>query len=82
MAGALKMIEGDKPDCAVLDVQLHDETVHPVAHHLVKCGVPIIFHSGHALPQELAKEFPDAGFCAKPCAPQRLVRSVGDALGG
>lgn len=78
---ALETIDRERPDCAVLDVQLQRETVHEVAHRLVKENVPIIFHSGHALPHELAAEFPDAQFCAKPCAPQRLVRSVDDATG-
>ena len=79
VAGALAMIERERPDCAVLDVQLSRETVHPVAHTLVELDVPIVFHSGHALPQELAVDFPGAGFCSKPCAPQRLVRSVEEA---
>lgn len=79
VSGALRLIERDRPDCAVLDVQLNEETVHPVAHTLVAMDVPIIFHSGHALPEELAADFPGSQFCSKPCAPQRLVRTVEDA---
>ena len=81
MSEALKAIENNVPDCAVLDVQLAQETVHPVAHTLLELQVPIIFHSGHALPEELAAEFPNSQFCSKPCAPQRLVSSVDQATG-
>ncbi|MBW0143694.1 response regulator [Sphingomicrobium clamense] len=81
VACALETIKANRPDCAVLDVQLNDETVHPVAHCLTEMKVPIIFHSGHALPEELTAEFPTASFCSKPCAPQRLVRTVEDATG-
>ncbi|WP_265571649.1 response regulator [Sphingomicrobium nitratireducens] len=82
VAGALALIEGELPDGAILDVQLDNETVHPVARRLSEAGVPIVFHSGHAQPCDLQKEFEAARFCSKPCAPQQLVETVGEAIDG
>lgn len=64
---ALNAIESNVPDAAILDVQLTDGSVYPVADRLQELGVPLLFHSGHVDPQELQKAYPGAAICAKPC---------------
>lgn len=54
---ALKLLDEGKPDFAVLDVNVGDEMVFPVAERLKKAGVPFIFTTGYGrggLPQEWA----------------------------
>lgn len=54
---ALKLLDEGKPDFAVLDVNVGDEMVFPVAERLKKAGVPFIFTTGYGrggLPREWA----------------------------
>ena len=74
--------EGRMPDAAILDVQLDGEDVMLLAEQLRLKQVPIIFHSGHAKPEDLERRFPGSFFCAKPCTAERLNRTVRDALEG
>ncbi|MER0236780.1 response regulator [Fulvimarina sp. MAC8] len=60
-------------DIAILDVRLEDGEVFPVADVIRDRNIPIVFHSGHINPAELSKRYPNAGFCAKPSTPERLV---------
>ncbi|WP_236672207.1 response regulator [Croceicoccus sp. YJ47] len=64
---ALAAIETRVPDGAVLDVQLTDGVVFPVADRLRDMAVPFVFHSGHASPEELQERYPRADVCTKPC---------------
>jgi len=69
-----KVLERHRPDAAVLDVQLADGEVFPLADLLVRLGVPIIFHSGHADIAALTARYPEARSAAKPC-PAELIAS-------
>ena len=42
-------IDRAKFDCAVLDINLHDELVFNLADVLIKRGIPIVFLSSHSL---------------------------------
>ncbi|AKM09335.1 response regulator [Croceicoccus naphthovorans] len=80
---ALSALENGKPDVAILDVQLTDGDVYPVADRLREMSIPIVFHSGHADPAELSRDYPRAVVCTKPCPAGRLeeaVRQVMSAL--
>lgn len=78
---ALEALEGDLPDCAILDVFTADGDVYPLADRLSEAGVPIIFHSGHVPPDELKGRYPEAQACAKPCPPDRLIDALQEAVG-
>lgn len=73
-------IDQEMPDCAILDVQTADGDVYPLADALVDAGVPIIFHSGHVAPTDVAARYPHAQACAKPCPPDRLITMIGSAI--
>ena len=77
---ASRALDKALPRAAVLDVQLLDGEVFPVAIRLRDAGVPIIFHSGHADAPMLHREFPDALVCSKPCSPAVLESALQNCL--
>lgn len=77
---ALAALESSRPHVAILDVQLADGDVYPVAIKLREMNVPIVFHSGHADPDQLRVEFPNAIVCTKPCSSARLESAVRSAI--
>lgn len=77
---ALAALSSGKPDVAILDVQLADGHVYPFAARLREMGVPIVFHSGHAAPEDLICDYPHAFVCTKPCPGDKLVTAVRGAL--
>jgi len=66
------------PDCAVLDVRLEDGESYPLADFLAERDVPVVFHSGDAAQQELARRYPTATICAKPIAASQLTAIVAE----
>lgn len=60
-------------DAAILDVALLDGDVFPAASRLRERGVRIIFQSGHIDESGIAKRFPHARICGKPCEMQQLL---------
>lgn len=68
------------PDCALLDVDLADTEVFPLADRLQQADVPIVFHSGAADPRELAERYPGATVITKPCPPAQLLASLRSAV--
>lgn len=79
LAEAEQALGGTLPEkvvCAVLDVQLRDGEVFPLADRLAAAAVPIIFHSGHADPHRLEGRYPGVTVCEKPCAPGTLRKAL------
>ena len=66
-------------DAAVLDVRLADGEVFPLADVLIKAGVPIVFHSGHADTADLQRAYPGATSLPKPSWGSEVARTVGIA---
>ena len=73
---ALRLIEPGLVQAAVLDVNLSDGDVTPVAEFLIEGGVPVIFYSGLALPAALRERYPFAWFCKKPTPPAQLLNEL------
>ena len=61
---------------AILDVNLVDGDITPVAEHLIGLGIPIILQTGVGLPSGLAARFPDLVVHIKPCIPAILVHQL------
>jgi CheY-like chemotaxis protein len=70
---AFVAIDRAMPDFAILDVNTADGEVYPLADALTEAHVPIIFHSGHVLPEFVLSRYPHAQACAKPCPPSDLI---------
>jgi CheY-like chemotaxis protein len=72
---ALVEAEGDRLDGAVLDINLRDERVYPVADALAARGVPFVFLTGYD-----ARAIPDAYAgvprCEKPVSSALLSRML------
>ena len=58
---------------AILDVNLADGDISPVAERLLIAGIPLIIQTGIGLPANLEAQFPDLPVHIKPCAAATLV---------
>jgi DNA-binding NtrC family response regulator len=76
---ALECARSETFDAAVLDVNLNDEEVYPVADELLMRGIPFVFMTGYdsaALPQEF-RQWPRL---EKPFSSDEFVRALTKAL--
>ena len=76
ISSAMLAYQKQKPDLAILDVQLGDGNVFPLAEQMMAENVPVIFHSGQMTPAEVARRFPSAQALAKPCPPAEVIDSI------
>jgi CheY-like chemotaxis protein len=77
---ALDLVErqGERLDAAVLDINLREERVYPVANALAARGIPFVFTTGYdavAIPEAYAS----APRCEKPVDRIQLVRWLSSA---
>lgn len=70
----------DKPDCAILDIELADGLTYELAQKLIDENVPVILHSERADALAVAARFPGATTLAKPCPPADLLNAVSRVL--
>lgn len=80
LADAQKLVDQKSFDAAILDIRLMDGDSLPLAQQLIKQGVPVVIHSGHAN-QAHTSLVPEAVFLPKPSTPTEIVRSVLKARG-
>lgn len=73
---ALKLLESADVAAAILDVQLNDGDVTPVAALLNENGIPIVLQSGVALPSDLKCLCPGAAFYEKPAPTGAIVERL------
>jgi CheY-like chemotaxis protein len=73
---ALALLEIHPVAAAILDVNLGDRDICPVAELLIARGVPVIFHTGQGVPEELSAKFPNLIVHLKPLVPERLIRQL------
>ena len=79
-SSAMLAFQKDKPDIAILDIELDDGIVFPLAQRLADEDVPIIFHSGRYSSEEVSARFPGAKTLTKPCPPARMIETVNSVL--
>ncbi len=82
MREALVLIEQNWVQVAVLDVNLSDRDVTPVAELLIEGGVPVIFYSGLDLPAALRERYPSAPAYKKPTPSLRLLNELATLISG
>lgn len=80
ISAAMLAFQKEKPALAILDIQLHDGIVFPLAQKLAAENVPIIFHSGRHSSEEVEAHFPTATTLIKPCPPAEVIQAVNDVL--
>ena len=77
---AIDAIAERTPDLAILDINLDDGEVYPLAERLLSANVPVIFHTGRADPAEVSVRYPTARALSKPCPPNRIIATMQEAL--
>ena len=80
ISSAMLAFQKEKPDLAILDVNLDDGNVFALARKLAEEDVPVIFHSGQHTPEEVKARFPDATTLTKPCPPTEVIEAVNKVL--
>jgi CheY-like chemotaxis protein len=73
---ALALLEGHPVAAAILDVNLGDRDCSAVAELLIARGVPVIFHTGLGVPDQLNARFPNLIVHLKPFVPEQLIRQL------
>lgn len=71
---ALDLIQTTGCDAALLDINLGDESVEPVARRLLQIDVPFVFVTGYASPPRDSPLFRERPRLLKPLDPQLLQR--------
>jgi len=65
---------------AVLDANLIDRDVTPLALRLIECGIPFVIHSAIGLPEALAASHPDLPLVRKPARPAVVLGALDAAI--
>lgn len=80
---ALRLLEQQSPTVAILDVNLRNELVTPLAEALKSCKVPFVIASAVGDPVELCGEvLAEAPVLSKPVDRYRLLLTIEGLLGG
>jgi DNA-binding response OmpR family regulator len=80
ISDAMLAFQKEKPDAAILDVELSDGNVFSFARTLKAENIPVIFHSGSLSQTEIEAKFPEAIVRIKPCPPTSMLDAVGMAF--
>ena len=75
IADALKLVEAEQLDGAVLDINLRGDLVFPVADALVARDVPIVFATGYG-PGAIPERYAPIPRCEKPAEPQAFIQEL------
>jgi CheY-like chemotaxis protein len=75
-AGALSLLERERPDAALLDLNLAGESSTRVAEALAELGVPFIVVSGYGEQTAREPSVADAPRLEKPVSAQALVQAI------
>jgi DNA-binding NtrC family response regulator len=76
---ALKLLHTNEVDAAILDANLPDGDVTPVAEELIAAGTPFLINTGVAVPLQL-RRFPDVPVFRKPTSTSRLIQELAARL--
>ena len=76
VAQAIDLVEREKLDGALLDVNLGEERCFPIAAALRERHVPFIFLTGYDMPSAFPPEFKDIPRLSKPVDPKRLLELI------
>ena len=79
-SSALRAFEKNKPDLAILDINLHGGTSYSLAEKMMAQDVPVIFHSGELTSDEVQALYPKASTLAKPSPPAVVLDTLQQVL--
>ena len=76
VSDALRLLNVERVDAAILDVDLQREDVSLVVEMLLDRGIPFIFHTGIEVPPALRRRCPEAPVHTKPASSDVLIASL------
>jgi len=79
-SAAMALLQTDVVAAAILDVELSDGNVMPVAATLAARRIPMVFQSGVHLPPDLQRQCPDVQFYKKPASMQLLIEKLAELI--
>jgi len=79
VADALRLLATERPDVAILDINLVDGRVFPVADALQAADVPFVFVTGYDA-KLIPARYDDARRCIKPLDRGRVLRLLAETL--
>jgi light-regulated signal transduction histidine kinase (bacteriophytochrome)/CheY-like chemotaxis protein len=77
---ALRLIDKAKPDLAILDVNLGNESSFPIADRLMALNVPIVFATGYGKNIDFPERFASVPVVSKPYNADSLAPKIAEAL--
>jgi hypothetical protein len=80
VAATLAALRTDDVAAAILDANLSDRDVTPVALLLVARNAAVVIHTGIGLPAELRRIHPDLPVVGKPALPTVLMKTLCDEI--
>lgn len=80
VAEAMKCVREQLVAAAILDANLIDRDVTPLAIHLIDQGTPFIVYTGTGLPDDLAKSHPGVPIVLKPTPAERVLSVLIDCI--
>jgi DNA-binding response OmpR family regulator len=80
ISAAMLACQKERPDVALLDIELADGLSLELAQKLLDENVPVILHSDPEDTSALAMRFPKATTLTKPCPPAKLLDTVSRML--
>lgn len=78
-AHAMRSLGSYKPDAAVLDFNLGDDTSEPIADHLVALGIPFVFATGYGDNVMIPEHLRDVPVVRKPAGAKSLLNQLAEA---
>ena len=73
---ALILLQTEQIAAAILDANLLDRDVTPIATILTENAVPFVIHTGTGLPAELAERYPDLPVVRKPAGSTAVLAAL------
>ncbi len=73
---ALTLLDATVVTAAILDAQLVDRDITPVAEKLAEAGIPLVIHSGTGLPEDMKQTWPDLPVELKPATPEKVIKRL------
>lgn len=79
VTAALRLVDANRIDAAVLDVRLRSDTSFPICKVLQERGIPFIFATG-STEEEIPAAFADVPIVTKPFDPHELMTALNASL--
>lgn len=77
----LVLLDREHVHAAILDVQLEDRDVTPIALLLIGRGIVVLFHTATGVPVEITKQHGELPILMKPAPAEHVIRRLAELIG-